>query len=80
MPSCTCTEARFQPMSNPVSSPSLSLDIDPKSTVSSLYSQVSHLWIQPNIDQQYAGKYIFFLDENTESEEKPPFQLSILLK
>ena len=67
-------------MSNPVSSPSLSLDIDPKSTVSSLYSQVSHLWIQPNIDQQYAGKYIFFLDENTESEEKPPFQLSILLK
>lgn len=56
------------------------LDVDPKSTVSFLYSQVSHLWIQPNIDQQYAGKCVFFLDENTDSEEKPPFQLSILLK
>ena len=32
MPSSTCTEAQFHPMSNPVSSPSLSLDVDPKSS------------------------------------------------
>lgn len=50
-----------------------------QSTVSFLYSQVSHLWIQL-LSIVICWKMCFFLDENTDSERSLLFQLSILLK